>query len=82
MTIYERMDRIPLDKFNKSDLLELLTSNIKTLSEKEALLLSDNPNLFYFEIYTENTTGQGTEVISVELQYKSNRYKGIFQIAN
>ena len=77
MTVYER-----LDKFNKSDLLELLTSSIKTLSEKEALLLSDKPNLFWFEIYTENTAGNEFEVISVELQYKGNRYKGIFQIAN
>lgn len=82
MTVYERLDKIPLDKFNKSDLLELLTSSIKTLSEKEALLLSDNPNLFWFEIYTENTAGNEIEVISVELQYKNNRYKGIFQIAN
>ena len=84
MTIYERLERVPLDKFNKSDLLELLTSSIKTLSEKEALLLSDNPNLFWFEIYTdENKIGQEPiEVISVELQYKGNRYKGIFQITN
>lgn len=78
MTIYERLDKIPLDKFNKSDLLDLLTSSIKTLSEKDAQLLSDNPNLFWFEIYTENEI----VVISVELQYKGNRYKGIFQIAN
>lgn len=80
MTIYERLERVPLDKFNKSDLLELLTSSIKTLSEKEALLLSDNPNLFWYEIY--NDRYRDCEVISVELQYKGKRYKGIFQIAN
>lgn len=84
MSIYEKLERVPLDKFNKADLLELLTSSIKTLSEKEALQLSDNPKLFWFEIYTdENKIGHGPfEVISVELQYKGNRYKGIFQIAN
>lgn len=82
MTIYERLNKIPLDKFNKSDLLELLTSSIKTLSEKEALLLSDNPNLFWFEFVSGDETASGNDNIFIELQYKGNRYKGIFQIAN
>lgn len=82
MSIYDKLDKIQLDKFNKSDLLELLTSSIKTLSEKEALQLLANPNLFWFEIYTENTAGNEFEVILVELQYKGNRYKATFQIAN
>ena len=82
MTIYERQNKIPLDKFNKSDLLELLTSSIKTLSEKEALLLSDNPNLFWFEFVSGDETASGNDNIFIELQYKGNRYKATFQIAN
>lgn len=82
MTIYERLDKIPLDKFNKTDLLELLTSSIKTLSEKEALLLSDNPNLFWFEFVSGDETASGNNNIFIELQYKGNRYKATFQIAN
>ena len=81
MTIFERLENgVALDKLNKSDILELMTSSIKCLSLKEALQLSDNPNLFWFEFMFDDADEY--KDIFIELQYKGNRYQATFQIAN
>ena len=77
MSIYEQLENgVSLSKLKKSVLLELLNSNIQTLSEKEANDLSNNPNIFWFEFI------RGDDNIFIEVQYKGIRYKGSFQIAN
>ena len=83
MSIYEQLENgISLSKLKKSDLLELLNSNIQTLSEKEANELSSNPNIFWFEFIRGDETASGNDNIFIEVQYKDIRYKGSFQIAN
>lgn len=83
MSIFEQLDNgVSLSKLKKLDLLELLNSNIQTLSEKEANQLSNNPNLFWFEFIRGDETASGNDNIFIEVQYKGIRYKGSFQIAN
>ena len=83
MSIFEQLESgKSLTKLKKSDLLELLNSNIQTLSENEANQLSSNPNLFWFEFLRGDETASGNDNIFIEVQYKGIRYKGSFQIAN
>ena len=83
MAIFEQLaNGVSLSKFKKLDLLELLDSKIKILSEKEANQLSSNPNLFWFEFIGGCETSNGNDILFIEVQYKCNRYKGSFQIAN
>lgn len=83
MSIFKQLENgVSLTKLKKSDLLELLNSNIQTLSEKEASQLSSNPNLFWFEFVSGDETSSGNDNIFIEVQYKGIRYKGSFQIAN
>ena len=83
MSIFEQLENgVSLAKLKKSDLLELLNSNIQTLSEKEANELSSNPNIFWFEFLQGDETASGNDNIFIEVQYKGIRYKGSFQIAN
>lgn len=83
MGIFEQLENgVSLTKLKKLDLLELLNSNIQTLSEKKANQLSSNPNLFWFEFLRGDETASGNDNIFIEVQYKGNRYKGSFQIAN
>lgn len=83
MSLFEQLaNGISLSKLKKSDLLELLNSNIRRLSEKEANQLSSNPNLFWFEFISGCETSSGNDNIFIEVQYKGNRYKGSFQIVN
>ena len=83
MSIFEQLENgISLTKLKKSDLLELLNSNIRTLSKQEATQLSANPNLFWFEFISGCETSSGNDNIFIEVQYKGDRYKGSFQIAN
>lgn len=83
MSIFEQLENgVSLTKLKKSDLLELLNSNVQTLSEKEAKQLSSNPNLFWFEFLRGDETASGNDNIFIEVQYKGIRYKGSFQIAN
>lgn len=83
MSVFKQLENgVSLTKLKKSDLLELLNSNIQTLSEKEANQLSNNPNLFWFEFLRGDETASGNDNIFIEVQYKGIRYKGSFQIAN
>lgn len=83
MSIFEQLENgVSLAKLKKSNLLELLNSNIQTLSEKEVNELSCNPNIFWFEFIRGDETASGNDNIFIEVQYKGIRYKGSFQIAN
>lgn len=70
---------VRLDRVNKSDLVELMISSVRVLSLKEALQLSNNPNLFWFEF--EFDSNDEYRNIFIEVQYKGNHYKATFLIA-
>ena len=71
MSIFKQLENgVSVTKLKKSDLLELLNSNIQTLSENEANELSSNPNLFWFEFLKGDETASGNDNIFIEVQYK------------